>query len=269
MWLKIYLLIWVPGISITKSEKLKHWFCATDAFYFFFLISWMGDLLRSISMIYKAISLSVVLNYLKMNNPPIKTLLLINKCVGKSVYLIHKGHHACVRAKLLQSCLTLCDPMDCNSPSSSVHGILQARTLQWLAMPSSRISFQPRDRTHTFCGSWIAGRFFTSGPLGKLKGHHICNKNIVLFWIIFFIIQFSSVAQLCPTLCDPMNRSTPGLPVHHQLPEFTQTHVHWAIQPSHPPLSPSGPAPNPSQHQSLFQWVNSSHEVAKVLEFQL
>ena len=84
-------------------------------------------------------------------------------------------------------------------------------------------------------------------------------------------VQFSSVAQSCLTLCDPMNRSTPGLPVHHQLPEFTQTHVHRvrdAIQPSHPLSSPS-PAPNPSQHQSLFQWVNSSHEVAKVLELQL
>ena len=70
----------------------------------------------------------------------------------------------------------------------------------------------------------------------------------------------------------PMNRSTPGLPVHHQLPEFTQTHIHQvtdAIQPSHPLSSPSLPATNPSQHQSLFQWVNSSHEVAKVLEFQL
>ena len=68
-----------------------------------------------------------------------------------------------------------------------------------------------------------------------------------------------------------MNRSTPGLPVHHQLPEFTQTHVHPvgdAIQPSHPLLSPSPSAPNPSQHQGLFQWVSSSHEVAKVLEFQ-
>ena len=69
-------------------------------------------------------------------------------------------------------------------------------------------------------------------------------------------VQFSSVAQLCPTLCDPMNRSTPGLPVHHQLLEFTQTHVHRvsdAIQPSHSLSSPSSPAPNPSQHQSLFQ----------------
>ena len=77
--------------------------------------------------------------------------------------------------------------------------------------------------------------------------------------------QFTSVTQSCLTLCDPMNRSTPGLPVHHQLPEFTQTRIHQvsdAIQPSHPRSSPSS-APNPSQHQSLFQWVNSLHEVAK------
>ena len=82
--------------------------------------------------------------------------------------------------------------------------------------------------------------------------------------------QFSSV-QSCLTLCDPMNRSTPGLPVHHQIPEFTQTHMHRvgdAIQPSHPLSSPSPPARNPSQHQGLFQRVNSLHEVAKVLEFQ-
>ena len=85
-------------------------------------------------------------------------------------------------------------------------------------------------------------------------------------------VQFGSVAQSCLTLCYPMNCSTPGLPVHHQLPEFTQTHIHRvsdAIQLSHPLSSPSPPAPNPSQHQSLFQWVNSSHEVAKVVEFQL
>ena len=71
-----------------------------------------------------------------------------------------------------------------------------------------------------------------------------------------FMIQFSSVAQSCPTLCNPMNRSTPGLPVHHQLPEFTQTYVRQvgdAIQPSHPLLSPSPPALNLSQHQGLFQ----------------
>ena len=89
---------------------------------------------------------------------------------------------------------------------------------------------------------------------------------------MFSSVQFSSVTQSCLTLCDPMNHSTSGLPVHHQLPKFTQTHVHRvsdAIQPSHPLSFPSPPAPSPSQHQSLFQWVNSSHEVAKVVEFQL
>ena len=85
-------------------------------------------------------------------------------------------------------------------------------------------------------------------------------------------VQFSSVIQSCPTLCDPMDCSTPGLPVHHQLPEFTQTHVHCvsdAIQPSHPLSSPSPPTFNLSQNQGLFKWVSSSHQVAKVLEFQL
>ena len=80
------------------------------------------------------------------------------------------------------------------------------------------------------------------------------------------IVSVQSLSRIW--LCDPMNRSTPGLPVHHELPEFAQTHVHRvsdAIQPSHPLSSPSPPAPNPSQHQSLFQWVNSLHEVAKVL----
>ena len=75
-------------------------------------------------------------------------------------------------------------------------------------------------------------------------------------------VQFSR--SVMSDSCNPMNRSTPGPPVHHQLPEFTQTHVHRvgdAIQPSHPLSSPSPPAPNPSQHQSLFQWVNSLHEV--------
>ena len=100
----------------------------------------------------------------------------------------------------------------------------------------------------------------------------VTKVNILTPTRYYCSVQFSSVAQSCPTLCDPMNRSTLGLPVHHQLLEFTQTHVHQvsdAIQPSHPLSSPSPPAPNPSQHQSLFQWVNSSHEVAKVLEFQL
>ena len=89
---------------------------------------------------------------------------------------------------------------------------------------------------------------------------------------LLFSVQFSSVAQLCPTLCDPMNCSMPGLPVHHQLPEFAQAHVHQvadAIQPSNPLLSPSPPAFSLSHYQGLFKWVSSSHQVAKVLELQL
>ena len=86
-------------------------------------------------------------------------------------------------------------------------------------------------------------------------------------------VSVSSVQSLSRVrLCDPMNRSMPGLPVHHQLPEFTQSHVHCvgdAIQPSHLLSFPSPPAHNPSHHQGLFQWVSSSHQVAKVLEFQL
>ena len=84
-------------------------------------------------------------------------------------------------------------------------------------------------------------------------------------------VQFSSVAQLGPTVCNPMDCSTPSLPVHHQFPEFTQTHVHWvgdAIQLSHPLSSPSSPTFNFSQHQGLFKWVSSSNQVAKILEFQ-
>ena len=110
---------------------------------------------------------------------------------------------------------------------------------------------------------WKADSFEKTVMLGKIEGR---NKSL------FSSVQLGSGTQSCPTLYDPMNCSTPGLPVHHQLPEFTHTHVHRvgdAIQPSHPLLSPSPPAPNPSQHQGLFKWVNSSHEVAKVLEFQL
>ena len=87
-----------------------------------------------------------------------------------------------------------------------------------------------------------------------------------------FSSQLSSVARFCPTLCYPTACSTPGFPVHHQLPELVQTPVHWvadAIQPSHPLLSPSPPAFNLSHHQVLFKWVSSSHQLAKVLEFQL
>ena len=124
---------------------------------------------------------------------------------------------------------------------------------------------------HTECSTFTASSFrICSSSTG------IPSPPLALFIVMLpkaqkNLVQFSSVTQSCPTLCDPMNCSTPGLPVHHQLPEFTQTLVHRvgdAIQPSHP-LSPSSPpALNLSQHQGLFKWVSSSHQVAKVSEFQ-
>ena len=113
-----------------------------------------------------------------------------------------------------------------------------------------------------------------SNQIGLIKQHSqkVGKRSKQTFLQRRYSVQFSSLTQSCLTLCDPMNRSTPGLPVHHQLPEFTQTHVHRvgdAIQPSHPLSSPSLPSFNPSQHQSLFKWVSSLHQVAKVLEFQL
>ena len=112
--------------------------------------------------------------------------------------------------------------------------------------------------------------FHTLKP-GKILSINLMNfTGNVIGKLIFK--EFSSVTQSCLTLHDPMGHSTPGLPVHHQLPEFTQTHLHWvgdAIQPSHPLSSPSPQAFNLSQHQGLFKWVSSLHQVAKVLEFQL
>ena len=253
---------------------------------------------------------------------------------------------------------TLCDPMDCTLPGSSVHRILQAGILEWVAIPFSRGSSQPENQTQVSC---IAGRFFTIWAIREalhigscikslviLDSTHMCKSekravNLYLYLRVILksywkapcsSVQFDSVSLSCPTLWDPMDCNTSGFPVYHQLPEPAQTHVHWvghAIQPSHllssfsssvpssffcsvqfscsvvseslwphelqhtrPPgpsptpgvhpkscassqwchpaisssVVPSPPAPNLFQHQSLFQWVNSSHEVAKVLEFQ-
>ena len=131
----------------------------------------------------------------------------------------------------------LCDPTGKSLPGPSVHGILQARTLEWVAMPSSRGSSWPRDLSQLSC---IVSRFFSVWATRE----------------DFLTSSVSSVVRSCPTLCDPMNRSTPGLPVHHWLPEFTQTHVHQvgdAIQPSHPLSSPSPPAFNLSWHRTTAQ----------------
>ena len=120
--------------------------------------------------------------------------------------------------------------------------------------------------------SWPAYRY--PQEAGQVVWYSHLFDNFPQFVVVHTLkcFQFSSVAQSCPTLGDAMNCSTSGLPVHHQLLEFTQTHVHRvgdAIQPSHPLSSPSPPAPNPSQHQGLFKWVSFSHQVPKVLEFQL
>ena len=151
------------------------------------------------------------------------------------------------RHNMLLGHVHLCDPVDCSPPGSSVHGISQAIILEWVVIPFSRKSSWPRDQTHIsciHCVSYIAGRFSPGEPPGK----HFQIQSV----------QFSSVAQSCPTLCNTMDCSSAGLPIHYQLPEFTQTHVHWvsdAIQPSHPLSSPSPPTFKLSQHQGLFKWV--------------
>ena len=109
-------------------------------------------------------------------------------------------------------------------------------------------------------------------PAWQCRSHKRCQFDPWVWKIPWSSVQFSSVTQSCPILCDPMNCSMPGLPDYHQLPDFTQTHVHRvgdAIQPSHHLSATSPPALNLPQHQGLFKWVSSSHQVAKVLEFQL
>ena len=159
--------------------------------------------------------------------------------------------------------------MDYSLPGSSVHGILQAKILEWVAISFSRGSSRPRDLTNRGIkhGSpALQADSLSSEPPGNSpECHPWASQNE-------HSVRFSLVAQLCPTLCNPMDCSTPGFPVLHQLLGLAQTHVHQvsdAIQPSHPLLSPSSPAFSLSQHQGLFQGVSSSHQVAKVLEFQL
>ena len=182
--------------------------------------------------------------------------------------------------------------MDCSLLDSSVHNISRQEYWSELPFPSPRDFLEPGMETVSSAFMQILYRWATgeaqiellnskiseySADSNCIRKIHVFNvQNLLVYiWLrnlLFRSDQIRSVIQSCPTLCNPMNRSTPGLPVHHQLPEFTQTHAHWvsdAIQPSHSLSSPSPPAPNPSQHQSLFQWVSSSHEVAKVLEFQL
>ena len=164
-------------------------------------------------------------------------------------------------------CIRVCDLYMCKHNRHNHHMYICLHVLHMQALSERMIKWL--STVAMTRKNWTAG-----GGMRSAK----CEKLLNFLWTFEFYIMYTcsdqirSVAQSCPTIHDPMNRSMPGLPFHHQLPEFTQTHVQQvgdAIQPSHPLSSPSPPAPNPSQHQSLFQWVNSSHVVAKVLEFQL
>ena len=208
------------------------------------------------------------------------------------IYIYTHTYVSVLRCSVMFDALWSCG-MDYSPLGSHVRGILQERILKCIFFYWSAYSspgnipdpgIEPRSPA-------LQADFLWSEPPGKpyicmyICIYIICVCFIYIYiythipvyiclcvYIYIYIHQFSSVAQSCPTLCDPMNRSMPGLPVHYQFPEFTQTHVHQigdAIQPSHPLSSPSSLAPNPSQHQNVFQRVNSSHEVVKVLEFQL
>ena len=166
----------------------------------------------------------------------------------------------CLVTVVFDSFVTPC-MVACQAPLS----MALTRQEQWSGFPSpsSGDLLNPGTEPMSPACLALAGGFFVTEPPGKpANTKYLC---------LMQKFQFSSVAQSCLTLSDPMNPSTPGLPVHHQLPESTQTHVHWvgdAIQRSHPLSSPSPPALNLSQLQGLFKWVSSPHQVAKVLEFQ-
>ena len=146
--------------------------------------------------------------------------------------------------------------------ASALASVLPTNIQGWFLLGlTGLISLQSKGFSRVFSSTIVQKHQFFSAQPSLWSNSHIHTCQAV-----------SSVAQLCLTLFDPMDCRKPGFPAHHQLLELTQTHVHWigdAIQPSHPLSSPSPPALNLSQHQSLFQWVSSSHQVAKELEFQL
>ena len=170
-------------------------------------------------------------------------------------------------------------PWICQRPCCFCFIILLWSASQRLPSTITSTSQLPNREEERRAGNWLLrndrsfihhfhGQELTQLVTSSCKGWRVMSGYLSVATVS---VQFSSVTQPCPTFCNPMDCSMPGLPVHHQLPEFTQTHVHWvddAIQPSHPLSSPS-PAFNLSQHQGLFQWVSSLYQVAKLLEFQL
>ena len=162
----------------------------------------------------------------------------------------------------------LCNPLNCLPPGFSVHGFSMQE--HWSVLPCYPISWLIPEQIYRFSEIEMALGFGDRMYLFLVGYFYLICINLHRY--LKFTVQFSSVTQSCPTLCEPTDCSMPGLPVHHQLLEFTQTHVHWvddAIQPTHLLPSPSPLVLNLSQHQGLFKWVSSSHQVAKVLEFQL
>ena len=172
-------------------------------------------------------------------------------------------------SEITQSCLTLCNLMN-----YTFHGILQARILEWVAFPFFKDLPDPGIKLGSPA---LQADSLPTEPSGKpcvyvyqflIIQWGVCVDTLTYTYTFISSVQLLSHVRL---FWDPMDCRMPGFSVHHQLPEFTQTHVHWvgdAIQPSHPLSSPS-PAFSLSQHQGLFQWVSSSHHVAKALEFQL
>ena len=192
-------------------------------------------------------------------------------------------------SSVAQSCLTVCDPMDCSTPGLPVHHQLLElaqthvhqvwwchRTISSFVTPFSfRLQSFPASRSFLMSqffassGQSIWSFSFSTSPSSEYLGL----ISFRIDWLDLQCVAVSSVQSLSHVwLCNPMDCSMPGFPVHHKLPELAQTHAHRdndAIQPSHPWLSPSHPAFNLSQYQGLLQWVSSLPQVSKVLEFQL
>ena len=183
--------------------------------------------------------------------------------------------HACIGEgngnPIQNSCLE--NPRDSRAWWAAVYRVTHSRTRLKRLSSSNRWEWANCSVTdRQLCVDTLRPSAFQEIQQGLGKAWVITVPDPVASSIYPSVFQFSSVAQSCRTLCNPMDCSTPGLPVLYYLPKFAQTHVHWvsdAIQPSHPLSSPSPPAFSLSQHQGLFQWVSSSHQVAKVLEFQL
>ena len=200
------------------------------------------------------------------------------------VFMFYVYETYCCCCQPLSHIQFFCDPMDCNPLGSSVHGIFQARILEWVAISFSRNLSNPGIKPMSLESRVLTGRCFTTVEDKDLNLYYItypftpllvifshlyqylkmifkpeAQATLSFFWGISRIYtkyQFSLVAQSCPTLCDSMDCSMPGLPIHHQLLELAQTHVHQvgdAIQPCHPLSTPSPPAFSLSQHQSLFK----------------